>query len=513
MELNDSYPRRLLQTLEVSKSPGGGSQCSLHEETPTDTNASHRHAIADAAWEALKRSIVYFRGQPIGTVAAIDKSQGAALNYDQVFMRDFIPSALAFLMKGEHLIVKNFLVETARLQSREKMVDLFKLGQGVMPASFKVHHRNPTQKTESLLADFGETAIGRVAPVDSGLWWIILLRAYTRLTGDNSLAESPNCQRAMHLILRLCLSEGCDTSPALLCADGCSMIDRRMGIYGYPIEIQALFFMAMRCALSMLKQDSDADFVSHITKRIKALSYHLHSYYWLDFQRLNDIYRYKTEEYSQTALNKFNVIPESIPDWIFDFMPGRGGYFIGNVSPARMDFRWFCLGNFIAILSSLATGEQAEAILDLVEERWEELIGVMPLKICYPAMENQEWQIVTGCDPKNTRWSYHNGGSWPVLLWLLVAVSVKLGRPHLARRAMEMMERRLAKDDFPEYYDGKAGRYVGKQARKFQTWSVAGYLVAKMLLDDPSHLRIIALEDDGHSRFRAPCLKRSNSCP
>ncbi|GJM90091.1 hypothetical protein PR202_ga06338 [Eleusine coracana subsp. coracana] len=497
-----------------SKSPVGGSQCSPHhEETPTDTNASHRHAIADAAWEALKRSVVYFRGQPIGTVAAIDKSQGAALNYDQVFMRDFIPSALAFLMKGEHSIVKNFLVETARLQSREKMVDLFKLGQGVMPASFKVHHRNTTQKTESLLADFGETAIGRVAPVDSGLWWIILLRAYTKSTGDNALAESPNCQRAMRLVLRLCLSEGCDTSPALLCADGCSMIDRRMGIYGYPIEIQALFFMALRCSLSLLKQDSDDDFVNHITRRIQALSYHLHSYYWLDFQRLNDIYRYKTEEYSQTALNKFNVIPESIPDWIFDFMPSRGGYFIGNVSPARMDFRWFCLGNFIAILSSLATGEQAEAILDLVEERWPELIGEMPLKICYPAMENQEWQIVTGCDPKNTRWSYHNAGSWPVLLWLLVAVSVKLGRRHLARKAMELMERRLVKDDFPEYYDGKAGRYIGKQARKFQTWSIAGYLVAKMFLDDPSHLRIIVLEDDGHSRSGMPFLKRSNSCP
>jgi len=74
----------LQQTSEISKIPGGGSQCSLHEETPTATNASHRHAIADTAWEALKRSIVYFRGQPIGTVAAIDKSQGAALNYDQV---------------------------------------------------------------------------------------------------------------------------------------------------------------------------------------------------------------------------------------------------------------------------------------------------------------------------------------------------------------------------------------------------------------------------------------------
>lgn len=143
-------------------------------------------------------------------------------------MRDFVPSALAFLMKGEPLIVKNFLIETARLQSREKMVDLFKLGQGVMPASFKVHHSHPTKKTESLLADFGEIAIGRVAPVDSGLWWIFLLRAYTKWTRDNSLAESPHCQRAMRLILKLWLSEGFDTSPALLCADGCSMIDRRM---------------------------------------------------------------------------------------------------------------------------------------------------------------------------------------------------------------------------------------------------------------------------------------------
>ncbi|KAF8677309.1 hypothetical protein HU200_046797 [Digitaria exilis] len=512
----------------------------------------HRHAIADAAWEALKSSIVYFRGQ--GTVAAIDKSQGAALNYEQVFMRDFIPSALAFLMKGEHLMLQNFLVETARLQPREKKVGLFKLGQGVMLASFKlhhrnstqktenlladfgetaigrvapvdsglwwiihlraytrwtgdtalaespnyqramdfifslclpegcdtspallcadgcsmidrrmvflrdfipsalaflmkgehlmlqnflvetaclqsrekmvglfklgqgvmlanckVHHRNPTQKTESLLADFGETAIGRVAPVDSGLWWILLLRAYTRWTGDTSLAEIPNCQRAVRLIFRLCLSEGCDTSPALLCADGCSMINRRM--FSRILLFCCSLFIDMRCALSMLKQDSNADFVSHITKQIIALSCHLHSYYWFDFRRLNDIYN--TEEFSQTALNKFNVIPESIPDWIFDFMPGRGGYFIGNVNPVRMDLHWFCLGNIIAIMSPLATGEQAEAILDVVEECWEELIRETPVKICYPAMENKECQIITVCDLKNTKWSCHNGGSWP----------------------------------------------------------------------------------------------------
>ncbi|PPS02727.1 hypothetical protein GOBAR_AA17941 [Gossypium barbadense] len=465
-------------------------------DTPAswDRNSFDPHPIVAEAWEAFRRTLVYFRGQPVGTIAAYDHASEEVLNYDQVkieenskylqlclmpkiyyhlvFVRDFVPSALAFLMNGEPEIVKNFLLKTLQLQGWEKKVDRFKLGEGAMPASFKVLH-DPVRKLDTIIADFGESAIGRVAPIDSGFWWIILLRAYTKSTGDLSLAERPECQKGMRLILTLCLAEGFDTFPTLLCADGCSMIDRRMDVYGYPIEIQALFYMALRCALSMLKQDAEGkDCIERIEKRLHALSYHMRSYFWLDFQQLNDIYRYKTEEYSHTAVNKFNVIPDSIPDWIFDFMPTRGGYFIGNVSPARMDFRWFCLGNCIAILSSLATPEQSVAIMDLIEARWDELVGEMPLKIAYPAIEKHEWRIVTGCDPKNTRWSYHNGGSWP------------------------------------EYYDGKLGRFIGKQARKYQTWSIAGYLVAKMMLEDPSHLGMIALEED---KQRKPMIKRSCS--
>lgn len=83
-----------------------------------------------------------------------------------------------------------------------------------------------------------------------------------------------------------------------------------------------------------------------------------------------------------------------------------------------------------------------------------------------------------------------------VLIWLLAAASIKTGRPHIARRALEIAETRLQKDNWPEYYDGKLGRYIGKQARKSQTWSIAGYLVARMMVDDPSHLGMVALEED-----------------
>lgn len=162
----------------------------------------------------------------------------------QVFVRDFVPSALAFLMNDETEIVKEFLLKTLLLQSQEKMVDQFKLGEGVMPASFKVIH-HPARNYETLTADFGESAIGRVAPVDSGFWWIILLRAYTKSTGNSSLADLPECQRGMRLILSLCLSEGFDTFPTLLCADGCCMIDRRMvGLLHFP-------FVQMRLCLQI----------------------------------------------------------------------------------------------------------------------------------------------------------------------------------------------------------------------------------------------------------------------
>ncbi|KAH6834206.1 cytosolic invertase 2 [Perilla frutescens var. hirtella] len=468
-------------------------------------------SMMEEAWEQLSRSYVSFKGQRVGTIAAIDDTGSDTLNYNQVFVRDFVPFGLACLMKidADVDIVKNFLLKTLHLQGWEKRIDNFTLGEGVMPASFKVI-QDPIRQKEVLQADFGGSAIGRVAPVDSGFWWIILLRSYTKCTHDYSLSELPEVQRGIKLILNLCLSDGFDTFPTLLCADGCSMIDRRMGVYGYPIEIQALFFFALRCARQLLKPEHDGkELIERIDKRITALSYHIQNYYWLDFTQLNNIYRYKTEEYSHTAVNKFNVIPESIPDWVFEFMPLRGGYFIGNVSPARMDFRWFLLGNCIAILSSLATPAQATAVMDLIEERWADLIGEMPLKITYPALEGHEWKIVTGCDPKNTRWSYHNGGSWPVLLWLLTAASIKTGRPQIAKRAIELVEQRLSKDGWPEYYDGITGRYIGKQARKYQTWSIAGYLVSKLMIENPSNLLIISLEED--KKIAKPRLTRSAS--
>ena len=103
------------------------------------------------------------------------------------------------------------------------------------------------------------------------------------------------------------------------------------------------------------------------------------------------------------------------------------------------------------------------------------------------------------------------GDVFVVLLWLLTAACIKTGRPQIAKRAIDLVEQRLSKDGWPEYYDGKTGRYIGKQARKYQTWSISGYLIAKMMIENPSNLVMISLEED--KRIANPRLTRSASFP
>lgn len=132
-------------------------------------------------------------------------------------------------------------------QGWEKRIDNFTLGEGVMPESFKVGF-DLQDKKERLVADFGGSAIGRVAPVDSGLWWIIL----TKCAHDYSLADLPVVQKGMKLILILCLSYGFDTFPTLLCADGCSMIEKEWRVFSSFFFLSFIELKLVKMAARML---------------------------------------------------------------------------------------------------------------------------------------------------------------------------------------------------------------------------------------------------------------------
>ena len=454
----------------------------MNTESASRLNA----ATLQAASRLLQDSVFHFRGQPVGTVAAKDDSPAAA-NYQECFVRDFFVSATVFLADGQTDIVRNFLSTIVDLRSQEKTWAGHERQPGVMPASF---HVGVDERGDlKLIADFGERAIGRVAPVDSMMWWVILLHCYVCMTGDRAFVETEDVQSTIHSILEFCLRDGFEVFPTLLVPDGSCMIDRRLGVYGHPLEIQSLFYGMLHAARGMLRNNAqNKPLIQKALERQRALRTYVRIFYWLDMERLNEIHRFDTEQFGTGSVNMLNIYPESIPDWVGNWLADDTGYLVGNLGPSRMDFRIFTLGNLLAILFDLATGEQAFRIMDLFEARWDDLIGNMPLKICYPALEGEHWRLQTGSDPKNVPWSYHNGGNWPVLLWAFVAAAVKTGRHELARRAYAVADSRLLRDQWPEYYDGKNGRLIGRRANFNQVWSAAALIFSRKILDDANIL-------------------------
>lgn len=442
--------------------------------------------IVASAYEVLNKSILNHRGHPVGTAAAVDDSV-EALNYEECFVRDFVPSALVFLMDGKHDIVRNFLKLIVKLCSQQSVMVGHNRAVGLMPASFRVSQ----DKNSEAMADFGDRAIGRVAPVDSAMWWMLLLRSYVVVTGDLDLAKQADFQESMRLALELYLHESFETSPAMLVPDASFMIDRRMGVYGHPLEIQSLFYGMLYTAQQLLlPTDDNRQLLANVKTRLQTIRSYVRIYYWLDQHRLNEIHRFKSEELGIDAVNLLNIHPESIPNWIDGWVPQDAGYFVGNLGAGRMDFRYFSFGNLLAILFGLATEDQARQIMNLYERRWQDLVGAMPIIISYPAVSGEKWAYTTGSDPKNVPWSYHNGGHWPCLLWAFVGAAIRTGRHDLAKKALALVSEKLPGDAWPEYYDGRKGTLIGRRANLRQTWSASAFILAYRWLEDPDCLPV-----------------------
>ncbi|MBA0875177.1 hypothetical protein Goshw_027450, partial [Gossypium schwendimanii] len=60
-----------------------------------------------------------------------------------------------------------------------------------------------------------------------------------------------------------------------------------------------------------------------------------------------------------------------------------------------------------------------------------------------------------------------------------------MGRLELAQKAIALAEKRLSRDHWPEYYDTRSGKFIGKQSRLYQTWTIAGFLTSKMMVENP----------------------------
>ncbi|HKJ01670.1 MAG TPA: glycoside hydrolase 100 family protein, partial [Longimicrobiales bacterium] len=134
--------------------------------------------VADRAWRLLQEARMDFDGRVVGIKASCD-DRAPSLNYDQCFVRDFAVCAPAFLLRGEHGIVRDFLITTLSLQSKRQALEALEPREGLMPASFRPVQRDGATALEG---DYGEESVARVTPVDSVFWWLLTLRAYCVVT-------------------------------------------------------------------------------------------------------------------------------------------------------------------------------------------------------------------------------------------------------------------------------------------------------------------------------------------
>ena len=52
-------------------------------------------------------------------------------------------------------------------------------------------------------------------------------------------------------------------------------------------------------------------------------------------------------------------------------------------------------------------------------------------------------------------------------------------------QALDITKKRLAQDNWPEYYDGRRGDLIGRRANFFQVWSATGLIIAHEVMETP----------------------------
>ena len=75
----------------------------------------------------------------------------------------------------------------------------------------------------------------------------------------------------------------------------------------------------------------------------------------------------------------------------------------------------------------------------------------------------------------------------------LLGACVHLDRKDLALRAMDVAYHRLPGDNWPEYYDGRSGRLVGRRANYSQIWSASSLIISKKIVEDPTILKRLGM--------------------
>jgi len=159
-------------------------------------------------------------------------------------------------------------------------------------------------------------------------------------------------------------------------------------------------------------------------------------------------------------------------------------FFLPWVSGFEFGERFDTTANLLAILTDVATPEQADGILDYIHQAG--IDKPFPVRVLHPAIMpgEKEWRDYYKVMRLNFPDQYHNGGIWPWVGGVYVAALVKRGRLTAAREALGALALSLrdGKEEWEcnEWLHGQSGVPMGA---KYQAWSAGMFLYAKHAVD------------------------------
>ncbi|MBI4910099.1 MAG: glycogen debranching protein [Acidobacteria bacterium] len=291
------------------------------------------------------------------------------------------------------------------------------------------------------------------AYADSGLWFVIgtslLHPEYSRIQRVLNWYE---CQD-VDLSGLISIQESSDWQD-LFCTRG-------KGLY-----VNCLYVMALRRAAEIASRNSDGVTAERYSERAAVVKEQINQRLW--YRGDGVMLRHVRDSFSTD-----NLLHDSLgrPRWL----PAKRILVNEHYYLAYLAFRavgeWFdCLGNLMAILSGVASPEQANAILDFVQRNG---LAEFPLRAIYPPVTptDPDWRGYYG--QLNQQHHYHNGGVWPFIGGFYVAALVAAGRMDTAAAALRRLARLNQEGTFNEWHHGVTGVPMGVPS---QAWSAGMYL-------------------------------------
>lgn len=315
------------------------------------------------------------------------------------------------------------------------------------------------------------SGVGSIASIDSGLWVIIAIYNYARITGDHSLLYR-NAER-LQTIMNWLSAQDSNNDGLLEIPEAGDWTD----LFGRSYNVlydEVLWFRTNVCYGRMLEMMGKFDKAGDYLRWSQKIRSRILEVFWPTTK--------PGEGITQPNQNRFA-----------DRQSGLGDtqYLLAEITPFAFNWRCDTYANILAFLMNVLDVDRARTAFRFmwgvgVNQPW-------PVSNLYPVVQagDPDWRAYYTVNLLNLPHHYHNGGVWPFIGGMWVRFIHRLGFHEVAcRELLRLAEvNRLGRDhewEFNEWAHGQTGRPMGKA---YQAWSAASFIRACQEVEmDPKSL-------------------------